>query len=76
MKALYKYPQGEYPYERLVRANNERGILQPELELEDTGRYYLRLIWEHLVNGAKVSDICGDKGIVLSYRPSHMSSSG
>ena len=37
MKALYKYPQGEYPYERLVKANHERGIHQPELELEDTG---------------------------------------
>ncbi len=37
LKALYKYPQAEYPYEALVRANRERGKLDPELELLDTG---------------------------------------
>ena len=36
-KALYKYPQAEFPYEQLVRENRERGIGGRELELEDTG---------------------------------------
>jgi hypothetical protein len=37
LKALYKYPQAEYPYERLVRENRERDRLAPEFELLDTG---------------------------------------
>jgi hypothetical protein len=37
LKALYKYPQSEFPYERLVRENRERSRLEGELELADTG---------------------------------------
>jgi hypothetical protein len=37
MKALYKYPQDEFPYARLVEENRRRGHSQPELELADTG---------------------------------------
>jgi hypothetical protein len=37
LKMLYKYPQGPYPYERLVRESRQRGAHQPELELIDTG---------------------------------------
>jgi hypothetical protein len=37
LKALYKYPQAEFPYERLVRENRARGKADPELELLDTG---------------------------------------
>jgi hypothetical protein len=37
LKALYKYPQAEFPYERLVRENRERGRQDAELELADTG---------------------------------------
>lgn len=36
-KALYKYPQAEFPYARLVKENRERGLSGPELELADTG---------------------------------------
>jgi hypothetical protein len=36
-KALYKYPQAEFPYERLVRENRERGKSDPEFELADSG---------------------------------------
>jgi hypothetical protein len=36
-KALYKYPQAEFPYARLVRENRKRGLAGPELELVDTG---------------------------------------
>ena len=38
MKALYKYPQNEYPYSLLERENRERGIHSPEFELNDTGK--------------------------------------
>jgi Glycosyl hydrolase family 63 C-terminal domain len=37
LKMLYKYPQGEYPYERLVDESRRRGIGQPEFELIDSG---------------------------------------
>ncbi len=39
LKALYKYPQAEYPYESLVRVNRERGKGDPEFELLDTGAF-------------------------------------
>ncbi len=39
LKMLYKYPQGEFPYDRLVQENRARGIGQPELELIDTGAF-------------------------------------
>jgi hypothetical protein len=37
LKMLYKYPQAEYPYARLVDENRRRGADQPEFELLDTG---------------------------------------
>ncbi len=37
MKALYKYPQAEYPYQRLVEENQARDRTEPEFELMDTG---------------------------------------
>src|SRR3954451_13567614 len=36
-KALYKYPQAEFPYARLVDENRRRRKDQPEFELLDTG---------------------------------------
>src|SRR5262249_18432329 len=39
LKMLYKYPQGEYPYERLVQENARRSRQEPELELLDTGLF-------------------------------------
>src|SRR5260221_967769 len=36
MKYLYKYPQAEYPYARLVGENRNRGKDQPEFELIDS----------------------------------------
>src|SRR6202008_3747354 len=36
-KALYKYPQAEFPYARLVAENRNRGSQDPEFELLDTG---------------------------------------
>ncbi len=47
MKLLYKYPQVEYPYARLVDENRRRGRTEPEYELADAlggalaeGRYF------------------------------------
>jgi hypothetical protein len=37
MKALYKYPQAEYPYARLVEESRRRGRWAPEFEITDTG---------------------------------------
>jgi hypothetical protein len=37
MKGLYKYPQAEFPYARLVEENRRRGRRDPEFELVDTG---------------------------------------
>ncbi|MEJ8857271.1 glucosidase [Variovorax robiniae] len=37
MKYLYKYPQAAYPYLDLIHTNKQRGRLQPEYELLDTG---------------------------------------
>jgi len=37
LKALYKYPQAEFPYASLVEENRRRGRDAPEFELCDTG---------------------------------------
>jgi hypothetical protein len=37
MKALYKYPQNEFPYGQLIAENRRRGLHSPEYELLDTG---------------------------------------
>jgi Glycosyl hydrolase family 63 C-terminal domain len=37
MKALYKYPQAEFPYDRLVEENRHRSKHELEFELIDTG---------------------------------------
>jgi hypothetical protein len=37
MKALYKYPQAEFPYSRLIEENRRRGLGGTEFELIDAG---------------------------------------
>jgi hypothetical protein len=39
LRALYKYPQAEFPYTKLVEENRRRGVTQPEFELLDTGAF-------------------------------------
>ncbi len=53
MKFLYKYPQQEFPYERLVRENRERGKGGRELELTDTGVFDEGRYFDVLVEYAK-----------------------
>src|SRR5689334_1568397 len=37
LRALYKYPQVAFPYDRLREENHRRGRVEPEFELLDTG---------------------------------------
>ena len=37
MRALYKYPQSEFPYQRLIDENARRSKMEREFELQDTG---------------------------------------
>jgi hypothetical protein len=39
MKALYKYPQGAFPYEALIAENGRRTRKETEFELADTGGF-------------------------------------
>jgi hypothetical protein len=39
MKALYKYPQAEFPYSRLIEENRRRGLRATEFELIDAGAF-------------------------------------
>src|SRR5262245_43606623 len=53
MKALYKYPQDAYPYQRLVEENRRRGRADREFELEDTGIFDEGRYFDVLVEYAK-----------------------
>jgi hypothetical protein len=55
MKALYKYPQAEFPYEWLVRENGRRTRHDPEFELEDTGVFAAGRYFDVAVEYAKNS---------------------
>jgi hypothetical protein len=39
LRALYKYPQCEYPYQRLIEENGRRGKWDREYELHETGAF-------------------------------------
>jgi hypothetical protein len=60
MKALYKYPQTEFPYAALVRGNRQRGRSEPELELSDLGAFDEGRYFDVSVEYAKASpdDLC------------------
>ncbi len=55
MKALYKYPQAEYPYARLVEENRRRGKADPEFELADTGVFDDNRYWDVTAEYCKAS---------------------
>jgi len=59
MKYLYKYPQAEFPYGRLVEENRRRGRGAPEFELVDTGVFDQDRYFDVVVEYAKadVEDI-------------------
>jgi hypothetical protein len=53
LKALYKYPQAAFPYERLVEENRRRGREAPEYELADTGVFAARRYFDVSAEYAK-----------------------
>jgi len=55
MKYLYKYPQAEFPYARLIEENRRRGKDDPEFELIDTGIFDDDRYFDVIVEYAKAS---------------------
>ncbi len=60
MRYLYKYPQAEFPYRRLVEENQARNGSGPEFELIDTGVFDADRYFDVFVSYAKADaeDIC------------------
>lgn len=54
-KSLYKYPQAEYPYDRLVEENRRRGKFDAEFELEDAGIFDENRYFDVFAEYAKAS---------------------
>jgi hypothetical protein len=55
LKYLYKYPQAEFPYARLVNENGRRSRQEPEFELVDTGIFNENRYFDVFVEYAKTS---------------------
>jgi hypothetical protein len=55
MKGLYKYPQGEFPYGKLVEENRRRGKNEHEFELLDTRAFDENRYFDVLIEYAKAS---------------------
>ena len=53
MRYLYKYPQAEFPYARLVEENRRRGRHEREFELVDTGVFESNRYFDVFVEYAK-----------------------
>lgn len=60
LKGLYKYPQREFPYGRLVEENRRRSKDEPEFELLDTGVFDDGRYFDVFVEYAKQTpdDVC------------------
>ncbi len=55
MKALYKYPQHEFPYTQLVSENQRRGLHDREYDLVDTGIFDKHRYFDVTVEYAKAA---------------------
>ena len=53
MRYLYKYPQREFPYLKLVEENGRRSTLEPEYELIDTGIFDENRYFDIVIEYAK-----------------------
>ena len=69
MRYLYKYPQGEYPYGRLVQENARRSRTDPPFSLLDTGAFEGDRYWDLEVRYAKATPqeihiriLCSNRG--------------
>jgi hypothetical protein len=60
MRGLYKYPQGEFPYQQLIDENARRSRLEPEYELVDTGIFNESRYFDIFIEYAKADpeDLC------------------
>jgi hypothetical protein len=56
MKCLYKYPQAEFPYARLLNENRRRTRADPEFELLDTGVFDQDRYFDIFVEYAKADE--------------------
>ncbi|MHC5053596.1 MAG: MGH1-like glycoside hydrolase domain-containing protein [Planctomycetota bacterium] len=64
LKAVYRYPQKEYPYALLIEENARRGREDPEFELADTGVFDADRYFDVFVEYAKA----GPEEIVVRVR--------
>src|SRR3989449_6985455 len=55
LKYLYKYPQAEFPYGRLVEENRRRGKKAPEFDLIETGEFDGDRYFDELVGYAEAA---------------------
>jgi hypothetical protein len=55
LKALYKYPQAAFPYQRLRDENHRRGRSEPEFEILDSNAFDEERYFDVLVKYAKAS---------------------
>jgi len=55
MKALYKYPQCEFPYAQLVSENSRRGLKITEYDLADTGAFDEERYFDVFIEYAKAA---------------------
>lgn len=60
MKYLYKYPQCEFPYQKLLDENETRSVKDREYELVDTGAFAENRYFDIFIEYAKASpeDLC------------------
>lgn len=72
MKALYRYPQNEFPYEELLQRNLERNQKDPEFELTDTGIFDEDEYFDVVVEYGK--DPANEKNLVCCYTVTNHSS--
>lgn len=62
MKMLYKYPQTEYPYERLVRESGNRGRDVEEFEITDTDIFEEDKYWDVFVEVRATENFASETG--------------
>src|SRR5205085_3162654 len=55
LRALYRYPQAEFPYRQLLEENRRRGTARPEYELIDTGVFEGDRFFDVFVEYAKAA---------------------
>ncbi|MFN3852484.1 MAG: MGH1-like glycoside hydrolase domain-containing protein [Spirosomataceae bacterium] len=56
MKMLYKYPQNEFPYARIIEETRRRGRKDPEYEITDTGVFDKNEYFDIFVEYAKADE--------------------